>query len=62
VDYEAGETYEALGQRAQAIPLIARAVANGEREYEFERNPDLAALRADPAFIAALSAAKQTKK
>jgi tetratricopeptide (TPR) repeat protein len=62
VDYEAGETYEALGQRGKAIALIAGAVANGERNYEFERNPDLAALRGDPAFAAALHAEKQTKK
>jgi tetratricopeptide (TPR) repeat protein len=62
VDYEAGETYETLGQRGKAIPLIARAVANGEHGYEFERNPDLAALRGDPAFAAALRAERQTKK
>jgi serine/threonine protein kinase/Flp pilus assembly protein TadD len=61
VAYEAGETYEALGQRDKAIPLIARAVANGYHAYEVERNPDLAALRADPAFATALHGAGKKK-
>ncbi len=57
VAYEAGETYETLGQRDKAVSFVARAVANGYRAYEVERNPDLAALRADPAFATALHSA-----
>jgi serine/threonine protein kinase/Flp pilus assembly protein TadD len=62
VEYIAGETYEALHQREQAIPLIAKALARGYRAREFERNPRLAALRADPAFTAALNSEKAKKK
>jgi tetratricopeptide (TPR) repeat protein len=62
VEYRAGEVYETLGQRASAIPLIAKAVASGYRAYEFQRNPELAALRADPAFVKELNAEKQRKK
>jgi len=59
VAYEAGVTYEAMGERAQAIPLITHALGNGYDKSEFERNPDLAALRADPGFTAALSSASK---
>jgi tetratricopeptide (TPR) repeat protein len=59
VQYKAGETYEALGQREKAIPLIAQALANGYHAYEFKRNPELAALRSDPHFTAALNAQKK---
>ncbi len=62
VEYIAGETYETLHQRQQAIPLIAKALARGYRAREFERNPRLAALRADPAFTAALNSEKEKKK
>lgn len=62
VQYKAGETYEALGQREKAIPLIASAVAHGYRVYEFEKNPELASLRADPAFAAKLHEEKAKKK
>jgi tetratricopeptide (TPR) repeat protein len=62
VEYIAGETYETLHQRGQAIPLIAKALARGYRGREFERNPRLAALGADPAFIAALNSEKAKKK
>jgi tetratricopeptide (TPR) repeat protein len=58
IDYRAGETYEILGQRAKAIPLIARALAQGYHATEFERSPELASLRGDPAFQAALNKAK----
>ena len=58
IDYHAGETYEILGQRAKAIPLIARALAQGYHAIEFERSPELAALRVDPAFQLALHKAK----
>jgi len=57
--YIAGDAYEALGQRAKAIPLIARAVAHGFRVNEFERSPELASLRSDPNFAAALKKAKE---
>jgi serine/threonine protein kinase/tetratricopeptide (TPR) repeat protein len=62
VEYVAGETYEALGQREKAIPLIAKALANGYRAFGFERNPVLASLRGDPSFAAALRAEKAKKK
>lgn len=58
VEYRAGETYEILGQRPQAIPLIAKALAQGYHSVEFERSPELASLRADPAFEAALARAR----
>lgn len=61
VAYRAGETYEAIGQRERAIPLIARALASGYSSTEFEKNPDLASLRSDPALVAALNTTK-TKK
>lgn len=61
VEYQAGEVYETLGRRGEAIPLIAKALAQGYRAYEFQRNPELAALRHDPAFQAELQAAKQRK-
>ena len=57
-NYRAGETYEILGQRAKAIPLIARALAQGYHVTEFQRSPELAALRSDPAFQSALNKAK----
>jgi serine/threonine-protein kinase len=58
VEYRAGETYEILGQRSKAIPLIAKALARGYHVPEFQRSPELASLRADPAFQTALSQAK----
>jgi tetratricopeptide (TPR) repeat protein len=61
IDYRAGETYEILGQRGKAIPLIARALAQGYHATEFERSPELAALRGDPAFQSALATAKSEK-
>lgn len=57
VAFDAGATYETLGQHDKAISLVARAVSSGYRAYELARNPDLAALRADPAFAAALRSA-----
>ena len=58
IEYRAGETYEILGQRAKAIPLIAEALAQGYHSAEFQRSPELKSLRADPAFQTALSQAK----
>ncbi len=47
-----------FGQRSEAIPLIAKALAQGYHAPEFERSPELASLRADPAFQSALTQAK----
>jgi eukaryotic-like serine/threonine-protein kinase len=58
IEFRAGETYEILGQRAKAIPLIARALAQGYHVTEFQRSPELAALRSDPTFQSALNKAK----
>jgi tetratricopeptide (TPR) repeat protein len=60
--YVAGESYELLGQRAKAIPLLAKALAQGYQASLFQRSPELALLRADPAFQAALVQAKQQFK
>ena len=62
VSYKTGEAFEALGQREKAIPLIAKAVADGYRVYEFEHNPELASLRNDPKFAAMLNELKQKKR
>jgi serine/threonine-protein kinase len=62
VQYQAGDAYETLGRRADAIPLIANALAQGYRDNMFQRDPELASLRADPAFKAALSKADGKKK
>jgi serine/threonine protein kinase/Flp pilus assembly protein TadD len=57
--YITGDAYEEMGQRARAIPLIAKAVAQGFRVNEFQRSPELAALRSDPNFADALKKAKE---
>jgi eukaryotic-like serine/threonine-protein kinase len=62
VNYKSGEAFEQLGQREAAIPLLAKAVAAGYNVYEFEHSPELAALRSDPKFIAALAALKERKQ
>jgi hypothetical protein len=62
VNYKAGDAFETLGQRSEAIPLIAKALANGYNSYEFEHNPLLASLRGDPNFVRALNELKQKKK
>jgi eukaryotic-like serine/threonine-protein kinase len=62
VEYKTGEAFEQIGQRAAAIPLIASAVAKGYDTYEFEHSPELADLRADPKFIAALNGLKEKKQ
>ena len=58
INYGAGETYEIMGQRAKAIPLLARSLAQGYHATEVQRSPELAALRSDPAFQSALTKAK----
>jgi len=55
VQYQTGDAFETLGRRADAIPLLARALDQGFGANELQRNPTLAALRADPAFATALS-------
>ncbi|MGP8251048.1 MAG: protein kinase domain-containing protein [Terracidiphilus sp.] len=57
--YIAGDAYELLHMRNQAIPLIAKALALGYHYAEFEHEPELAALRLDPNFKKALQAARQ---
>jgi tetratricopeptide (TPR) repeat protein len=61
LNYKIGGVFELLGQRGEAIPLIAKALANGYNAYEFEHDPTLAGLRADPKFASALHEQK-TKK
>jgi serine/threonine-protein kinase len=62
VQFQAGDAYEILGRRADAIPLIAKALAQGYDDNVFQRNPQLASLRADPAFASALANEKARKK
>jgi eukaryotic-like serine/threonine-protein kinase len=62
VNYKAGEAFELSGQREAAIPLLAKAIATGYDAYEFEHSPELAALRSDPKFVAALAALKEKKQ
>lgn len=57
--YSAGDTYELLKDRTKAIQLFAKALAQDFRVNEFERSPELAALRSDPNFAVALKRAKQ---
>jgi eukaryotic-like serine/threonine-protein kinase len=62
VNYKAGDAFETLGQRSQAITLIAKALASGYNTYEFEHNPRLSSLRGDPNFVRMLNELKQKKK
>ena len=59
VQYRAADAYETLGQRSDAIPLFAAALGQGYDANEFQQNPLLATLRADPAFTAARAKAKK---
>jgi len=58
ISYIAGESYELLGEREKAIPLISHAIALGYQPALFERSPEMASLRGDPAFQAALARAR----
>jgi serine/threonine protein kinase/Flp pilus assembly protein TadD len=58
VQYLAGYSYELLHQRETAIPLMAKALAHGGPNPEFQRSPELASLRNDPAFTIALEQAR----
>jgi len=62
VVYRAGETYELLGQRAKAVPLIVQALTLGYGATELQSNPRLASLRAEPAIRAAIAKAKAKAK
>jgi tetratricopeptide (TPR) repeat protein len=62
VNYRTGEAFELSGRREAAIPLIAKAVANGYDAYELEHSPELAGLRSDQRFTAALNALKGKKQ
>ena len=61
-NFYAGISYEVLGQRAEAIPLLAKAIAQEFHMNEFQRDPALAGIRADPKFQEALAAEKAKKK
>lgn len=58
VAYFAGYTYEILGDRATAMPLVAASIAAGLNRTDLEHNPRLAGLRNDPAFNAVLDKAR----
>jgi len=58
INYLAGYSYEVAGQRDKAVPLIAKAIAQGIGNNEFQRSPELARLRSDPSFQVALNKAK----
>jgi serine/threonine protein kinase/Flp pilus assembly protein TadD len=62
VQYQAGAAYEILGRRGDAIPLIAQALSHGYGANDFQHDPELAALRADPAFASALASENARKK
>jgi serine/threonine protein kinase len=62
VQYLAGYSYELLGHRSEAIPLIASSIAQGGPAVEVRQSPELAALRDDPAFRAALQEAQARAK
>jgi tetratricopeptide (TPR) repeat protein len=52
--YGAGDGYEVLHHRDDAINLIARSLALGYHANQLERSPELASLRGDPNFEDAL--------
>ncbi len=62
IAFSVGEAYEILGRRQRAIPLLARALAAGYGNTEFERNPTLTSLGSDPNFGAALRQANTRKQ
>ena len=56
VMFQAGSVYETLGDRAQALAWVQRALEGGYSRDEVLRVPHLAGLRADPRFQKILSA------
>jgi tetratricopeptide (TPR) repeat protein len=52
--------YHLAGERVPALAWTRRAMAQGHGRTEFARNPELAALRRDPEFVALLAARKKT--
>jgi serine/threonine-protein kinase len=62
IEYQAGEAYESLGRRSEAIGLIAKALGKGYDAFELQHNPELAALRDDPAFLKALEQEKKDQE
>lgn len=61
VGYAAGVAYELLGIRPKAVELLAPLVSHGVHATEFQRSPELAALRSDPVFQVGLQGAKRKK-
>jgi tetratricopeptide (TPR) repeat protein len=58
--FRVGESYEILHNREGAIDLIAKSLALGYHANQLQRSPELASLREDPRFKAAL-ASEQAK-
>jgi len=52
--FRAGDDYEILKHRREAISLIAKSLTLGYHANLLQRSPELASLRADPAFQQAL--------
>jgi hypothetical protein len=44
-------TRELCGQRALSLALLERALGGGFEQAEIDQDPDLRALRADPAYV-----------
>lgn len=61
IGYQAGIAFELLGQRARAIELLVPLVGHGVHATEFQRSPEMASLRSDVGFQAALAGAKHKK-
>lgn len=62
LNYRTGEAFETLGNRSEAIPLIAKALASGYNAYEFAHNPRLVGLRNDANFANKLTELKAKKR
>jgi serine/threonine-protein kinase len=62
IAYFAGESYELLGRRKDAIPLISKAIAQGFQNSLFQLSPEMSSLRSDPAFQAALEREKNENR
>jgi tetratricopeptide (TPR) repeat protein len=60
--FRAGEGYEILHRRGDAIPLIVQSIALGFHSNQLQQLPELASLRADPKFQSALKTALAQKQ